>query len=179
MADSEKSTEGGNGRPESDVDGGKVISIAPEQRGRGRPPGSKNQPKPAVGAKTGKPDETLDPAVIGDLFVSLAEIGDDLFVLAILARAKSKLSPEIFPKFGEEMSRIRLQEKDKNLIRTGAIALAKKYTFLLVWGPELILLICFVQYSARMGNTFRKINALPDYASPGKPVKQSAESANS
>lgn len=92
--------------------------------------------------------------------------------MAILARSKQKLAPEIQPRFAEEMQRIRLQEKDKNLIRTGAIALAKKYTFLMQWGPELILLICFVQYSARMGNAFRQISSLPDYAKPTRPVAE-------
>lgn len=170
MANTETSAPGGNDGDKSDNGGGKVVSIAPEQRGRGRPPGATNKPKPAPTGKSGKDDPGLDPAVIGDLFVSLSEIGDDLFVLAILGRARQKLSPEIYPKFQGEIDRIRLGDKDKNLIRTGAIALAKKYSFLSEWGPELILIICGVQYLSRMGNTFRKINSLPDYAAPAKPA---------
>lgn len=172
MAPSEKSTAGGNDRDKPDGDGGKVVSIAAEQRGPGRPPGAPNKPKPALGGKSSKDDPGLDPSVIGELFVSLSEIGDDLFVLAIMSRARTKLSPEIYPKFGEEMNRVRLGDKDKALIRTGAIALARKYTFLLSWGPELILIICAVQYLSRMGNAFRKINGLPDYASPAKPAEK-------
>lgn len=73
------------------------------------------------------------------------------------------------------MESIRLGNKDKKMIREAGIALAKKYPFLLVWGPEVILLVCSVQYLARMGAAFRRIDALPDLKAPEKKVAETPE----
>lgn len=188
MATPENPATDGDNVPEPSGEAGRVVSIpgeqriptgfVPSKRGPGRPPGSKNGESAASGkhytkaeiaARRGQNDPELDPALIGDLFVSLSEITDDMFVLAILTRARQKLTPEIYPKFKEEMEKIRLGDKDKNMIRGGGIALAKKYTFLLRWGPEVILIVCAVQYLARMGNAFRRINSLPDLKVSPKP----------
>jgi len=162
MADSETQLAGGNDGDKPDGLGVKVVSIPTAKRGRGRPPGSTTKPKPASVEKPGEVVAQLDPGLIGDLFVNLAEIGDDVFLLVILNRAKTKLNPDNFTKFRAEMETIRLRGTDKKLIHDAGVALARKYTFLLVWGPEIILLVCAVQYAARMGNVLRKVNALPD-----------------
>lgn len=144
-----------------------TVNIGPEKRGRGRPPGTPNRPKdnsPKVAPARRDSENTtfLDPAAVGDLLVSISEIGDDLAVIVILNRARQKLPENNFLRFREEMARIRLGDKDKNLIKISGIALAKKYPFLQKWGPELVLILVGVQYSARMGNALRTINALPD-----------------
>lgn len=161
MEDIPNSAANGNGGDKPGGPGATVV-IPPEKRGRGRPPGSSNKPKTPALPATREDSPPIDPGLVGDLFVSLSEIGDDFFVLAILSKARTKLPPEYYQKFVVEMDRVRLGEKDKRLIREGAIALAKKYTFLLHWGPEIILLVCAVQYGARMANCYRKISALPD-----------------
>ena len=187
MATPENPNQNGDAPSESNGETGRVVSIPGANRtvppgfvpnakpgGPGsRGPYKPRQAKTETHATPRQNDSDLDPAVIGELFVSLSEITDDLFVLAILSKARSKLTPEIFPKFKEEMERVRLGEKDKNLIRTGAIALAKKYTFLLHWGPEVILIVCAVQYTARMGNCFRQINSLPNLPPAVKPGEAS------
>jgi hypothetical protein len=184
MATPENSNPGRDVLPEPSGESGRVVSIPGEQR-NGAPPGfipstrpsgpgsrgpyKPRTPKAEAPARGRQDDPEIDPAIIGDLFVSLAEISDDMFVLAIMAKAKRKLTAEIYPKFREEMERIRLVEKDKKMIHSGAVALAKKYTFLLKWGPEVILIVWAVQYTARMGNAFRRINGLPDLAPEKKP----------
>lgn len=111
----------------------------------------------------------------------MGEIGDDLFVILIMGRARLKLPPDILEKFREEVNHLRFGEKDKNLVRQAGIALARKYPFLTKWGPEIILVVCAVQYGARMGNALRKVNALPDLPKPGpveiaRPVRPAAPS---
>lgn len=113
--------------------------------------------------------------MVGELFVSLSEIGDDLAVGVILRQAKVKLPADIFPKFRSEMQEIRLGPKDKQLIKEAGTALARKYTFLQKWGPELILLICFVQYTSRMAMALRTISSLPDPKPAASPVAVAAE----
>lgn len=171
MATLENQTPPANG---GDKSGGEpaAIIIPPEKRGRGRPPGSGKKAENAEPRP--KADPGLDPAIIGDLFVSISEIGDDLWVLVILGKARQKIPAAHFEQFKAEVAKIRLMEKDKNLIRSAAIALAKKYTFLMKWGPEIVLLVAFVQYSARMANLTRSVNALPNLPKEEKqaePVK--------
>jgi|SRR6478736_367296 len=147
---------------------GRPVSIPQAEKPKvGRPPGAatgsgKHYSKAEAAARADKGSADFDPAIIGDLFVSCAEIGDDVFCLAIVAKARAKLPPEIYAKFSEELKTVRLGERDKNMIRSGATALAKKYTFLLRWGPEFVLLVVGIQYTARMANLYRHLHALPD-----------------
>jgi len=163
-------TNGGN-QPDSQDN---LIRITPEKRGRGRPKGSKSQasPKAANSGDSGKTAQSFDPRLVAQLLVSICEIGDDMAVLVICAKAKPRLTKENFAEFRQSLQDIRLGNKDKQLIFQSGEVLARKYPFLGEWGPELMLLACFVQYSARMGNALRQISALPILA---KQAEQNAQ----
>lgn len=161
MGDLEKSATGGD-NGDKPREPGVTVSIPPEKRGRGRPPGSANKPKTESSPRPREDTPTIDPSLIGELFVSIAKIGDDMACLAILSKARTKLPKEMFISFQQEVNRLKFGVNDERMVREGGIALAKKYTFLLTWGPEVIILACFVQYCMRMGNCYRKISNLPD-----------------
>lgn len=160
-----------NGEPGDKHNLGITVEL-PEKRGRGRPPGSgkKTQPESANGAKAAKTDESFDPVLFGDLLVGMAEIGDDVFVAVILSKGRAKLNDEHFEKFRLEMQRVRMGEKDKTMLHKAAVALAKKYTFLGKWGPELALFIFAIQYGTRMTNALRLVNNLPDQVKKVEPA---------
>lgn len=100
----------------------------------------------------------------------LAESGDNVVCIALLSKARQKLEPEHFEGFKGELAKIRLGDGDRKMIRESGIALAKKYTFLLKWGPEVILLVCAAQYSLRMGNVLRHLNSMPDIKRTETPI---------
>lgn len=92
----------------------------------------------------------------------MVAIGDDVLFSVIVSRGRAKLNDEHFEKFRIEMQRVRLGDNDKAMLYKTGVALAKKYTFLGKWGPEIGLLIFGIQYGTRMTNALRLVNNLPD-----------------
>jgi len=159
MADIENLPAGGNSS--AGVDAGETPPVT-IKRGRGRPPGAANKPKAENGNPRPEREPPIDPALFGELGVKLAEIGDDLFALLIEAKAKQKLDETNFQRFLLEYRNLRLRQTEKESLKMAFTALGKKYSFLLQWGPEIMVLVVGVQYSARQANTLRMLGNLPD-----------------
>jgi hypothetical protein len=161
MAEIQNGDEGGNGGPGLDEP---VTPVTIGKRGPGRPRKDGSTPKSAAPSRPAPKQGTdgIDAGVFADLAVSLCENGDEIAWLIICSRARAKLPEAIYPKFLAEYEAIRLRQKERESLRAAFLALAKKYDFLSKWGPEMILFVVGVQYSARMANLLRKVNALPD-----------------
>lgn len=164
MAEIPDGAAGGNGgnKPDSD-NAAPIVAIPPAKRGRGRPPGSGKAAQPANAPRppAADPDSKIDAATFADLAVSICEIGDNVCCSLLLSKARAHVPPEHLSAFTGELERIRLGSSDKATLHKAFVALGKRYDFLLRWGPEIALLVVGAQYSARMGNCYRKLSTLP------------------
>lgn len=156
----------------------------------GRPPGSgkhytkaelaarggTNQPPPKTGANRTEPPVEIDADLVADCIVNLYEIGDDVWVRFIFKAAQGRIPKERVSQFQAELNGIKFNERDRVAVKKAVAALVRKYKFLQLWGPELVLFIHFAQYNYRMYSFARAMAALPLLS--GSPVPKKEETPN-
>jgi hypothetical protein len=149
MANETDTTAGGIASTSSD---GGSVDLSAVKRKRGRPPGSGNKTKSSIDTPKSESrsadTSTIDSRFLGDTAVCLLEIVDE--VSAKVLRSKiQKAAPDKLEAFIELQSEVGLNEKDKKLVGMSVEAIARKYTLLSKFGPEVLLFAAVSQYGLR------------------------------
>lgn len=162
MDHQENAAPGGNNGP---TENGGKLDLQPIKRGRGRPPGSGNKkaanndaPKSQPG---GSPDSESNAAFLADTAVCLLEIADEVNAKS-LARKIKRVAPEKADEFVSLYSEVGLNEKDKKLVSVSVTAIAKKYSIIGKFGPEILLLAAVSQYGLRMARLHQFVNEIAE-----------------
>lgn len=139
------------GKPLATTDGGSV-DLGAVKRKRGRPPGSGNKTKPSIeSAKSesrGADTSTIDSRFLGDTAVCLLEIVDEVSA-RVLRNKIQKAAPDKLEAFVQLQAEVGLNDKDKKLVNLSVEAIARKYTLLSKFGPEVLLFASLSQYGLR------------------------------
>lgn len=147
-------------KPLAASDGGSV-DLSAVKRKRGRPPGSKTKsvsdaPKSEPG---GAQSATIDSRFLSDTAVCLLEIVDEVSAKVLTQRIR-KVAPDKAEAFAELYAEVGLNEKDKRLVGMSVEAIARKYSMLAKFGPEVLLVAALSQYGLRQAKLYQFVNAV-------------------
>jgi hypothetical protein len=126
------------------------LDLSAVKRKRGRPPGTKTKPSNDTpkSEPRGAGASEVDAAFLGDTAVCLLEIVDEVSAKVLTARIR-KVAPDKAEAFAELYAEVGLNDKDKRLVGLSVNAIARKYTLLAKFGPEVLLVAALSQYGLR------------------------------
>lgn len=172
MAHEKPNLEGG--KPIVADDGGSV-DLSEVKRKRGRPPGSKTKTTVSIDAQKSAPRNenasTIDSRFLGETAITLLEIVDEVSAKVLTAKIK-KVAPEKLDAFIELHSEVGLNDKDKKLVGMSVEAIARKYTLLARFGPEVLLVACLSQYGLRQARLHQFVSQIAAERAKEKKTEQ-------
>jgi hypothetical protein len=158
-------------KPIAASDGGS-LDLSAVKRKRGRPPGSKTKPNPDApkSESGGAPSATGDAKFLGDTAVCLLEIVDEISAKVLTQRIQ-KIAPDKAAAFAELYAEVGLNDKDKRLVGMSVEAIARKYTLLAKFGPEVLLVAALSQYGLRQAKLYQFVAKIGEERKAEKQVQ--------
>lgn len=161
-AKTESNGDGGEGATNNS---GRLDLSGVVKRGRGRPPGSKTKKEPGVDApkraESGEVCSDADAEFLAETVIALFEITDDLSRKAVM-RKIAELPEHMKAKVAELWSVAGFNDRDRKLTKMSVSALARKYSFLAKFAPELMLLAQMSQYGLRQLRLHQTLNEMAE-----------------